>query len=453
MIQKTKQTLFLLLALSLFSHCALQQPDAEAAEGQPLLTVAMDLAMPGYFTFNGQSLGLTYDLLDAYAQSQGKKLQIVSENTPKAYRKQLTKGHLDMVATLDADNLDERQTLVPLYETSYVVLTTRRTARTLENPDSWESLRGKNTLFSQGFIHTQSCDRLLDSLPTARFTASRRNTFELLEKLINGEYDFLICEQSEAQLGCAMILNIEQIHRFDEPVPVCMILDNRRPEESRRFVSWLRGFQQTEASRDLQALYFERGIYQRIVSGGIRNRAAGALSVYDELFQRVAGEEGLDWKLLSAIAYSESKYNAYLVSPRGARGIMQIMPATAKAFHVPVEELMNPEVNVRVGAQLVRKIRQSLQFSADTPTADRNAMLLACYNGGIGHVMDARRLAEKYGANPDSWDDVAQYLRLKAQPEYAQDEVVQCGAFNGAAQTINFVNHVTRNFYAYGGKR
>lgn len=454
MIRKIKKNLFLLAALPFLTLCSRQPNAAPTAltTDESLLKVAMDLDMPGFFTFNGQSLGLTYDLLDAYAQSLGKELRIISENTPNAYRDGLAEGSLDMVGTLNSYSLNDRQTVIPLYETHYVILSTQRTARTVNNGDPLRALEGRNILLSHGFTSTQSYGRLLDSLPETHFTASSRNTFELLEKLINGRYDYLICEQSEAQLGCALIRNIQQVHRFEEAVPVCMIMDSDRPEEGRRFASWLHDFRRTEGSRELQALYFGPGIYQRIISGGIRNRAAGSISVYDELFKKVAAEEEVDWRLLSAIAYSESKYNAYLVSPRGARGLMQIMPATARAFHVEVDELMDPETNARVGARLIRRIQHSLKFSEGTSREDRNAMILASYNGGIGHVTDARRLAAKYGANPDSWSDVSHYLRLKAQPEYAEDEVVRCGTFNGAAETINFVNHASGKYYAYGGK-
>ncbi len=175
-------------------------------------------------------------------------------------------------------------------------------------------------------------------------------------------------------------------------------------------------------------------------------------SPYDTLFRQIAAEEGLDWRLLSAIAYNESRHQTHLTSPSGARGIMQIMPATARAFGFSEDALMEPQTNIRIGARLVRRIERSLKFAPGTPAGDRQSLILASYNGGIGHVLDARRLAKKYGANPDSWKDVSHYLRLKSQPEYAGDEVVTCGEFRGAAETIGFVRHVTGQYLAYGGK-
>ncbi|MCD8185169.1 MAG: transglycosylase SLT domain-containing protein [Rikenellaceae bacterium] len=174
--------------------------------------------------------------------------------------------------------------------------------------------------------------------------------------------------------------------------------------------------------------------------------------MYDDLFRKVAREAKLDWRLVSAIAFSESKYNPYLVSPRGARGLMQVMPATARAFDVPVDQLMDPEANVRVAVALIREIEKSLKFSPASSSEDRTYIMLACYNAGIGYVLDARRLAVKYGGNPDSWSEVARYLRLKAEPKYAEDPVVQCGPFKGAGETLRFVEHVMGKYYAYLGK-
>jgi membrane-bound lytic murein transglycosylase F len=181
----------------------------------------------------------------------------------------------------------------------------------------------------------------------------------------------------------------------------------------------------------------------------IQSQSARSISMYDDLFRQIAEEENLDWRLISAIAYNESRYQAHLVSPRGARGLMQVMPATARAFEVPVDELLDPETNVRAAVKLIRRIEKTLHFSPETSGNDRTNIMLACYNGGIGHVTDARRLAEKYGADPDSWSDVAHYLKLISQPQYAEDEVVSCGAFKGATETINFVNRVTGKYYAY----
>ena len=66
---------------------------------------------------------------------------------------------------------------------------------------------------------------LLDSLSrTAEVYVSSRNSFELIGALGDGRYDYLICEMSEAQLGCAFQKNVAQIYRFAEPVALSAVV-------------------------------------------------------------------------------------------------------------------------------------------------------------------------------------------------------------------------------------
>ncbi len=166
------------------------------------------------------------------------------------------------------------------------------------------------------------------------------------------------------------------------------------------------------------------------------------ISAYDALFRNICGEEGHDWRLVSAIAYHESRFRADLVSRRGARGLMQIMPSVARQFDISAERASEPEVNIRLANWLLSNIASSLDIPTDVPERDRLSILLASYNSGIGHVSDARRLARRYGEDPNSWEVVGRYLTLKADPAYYDTEEVKCGRFTGGPQTLAYVDQV-----------
>ena len=117
-----------------------------------------------------------------------------------------------------------------------------------------------------------------------------------------------------------------------------------------------------------------------------RTEIAHTISVYDELIRSVSEEEGYDWRLMSAIAYHESRFSPDIVSKRGAAGLMQIMPAVARQFNVTGDRLLDPETNVRLAAQVLSKIDAGLHFAPGTPDDDRMSIILAAYNGGIGHA-------------------------------------------------------------------
>ena len=173
------------------------------------------------------------------------------------------------------------------------------------------------------------------------------------------------------------------------------------------------------------------------------------ISRFDHLMRKVGAEEGFDWRLMSAIAYSESRFIEDLVSSQGATGIMQIRPVVARHFNIPVEELNDTETNIRLAGMLLSELDTMLRIPASTPERDRLSIILASYNAGIGHVLDARRLARAEGANPNSWDVVSMYLVKKADPAYYELDVVQCGKFTGSGQTLGYVKEVMGKYAQY----
>lgn len=173
------------------------------------------------------------------------------------------------------------------------------------------------------------------------------------------------------------------------------------------------------------------------------------ISAYDDLMQRIGEEEGQDWLLMSSIAYNESRFQNDLVSRSGAIGIMQIMPIVGKQFNVSKEDIAEPETNIRLAVKLLEKLEAMLKMPASTPQSDRISIILASYNGGIGHVFDARRLARNNGENPNSWEVVARYLRAKADPAVYESELVRNGRFTGSKQTEAYVKNVMSRYDYY----
>lgn len=173
------------------------------------------------------------------------------------------------------------------------------------------------------------------------------------------------------------------------------------------------------------------------------------ISRFDPIMRRVGDEEGQDWRLMSAIAYSESRFIENLKSSQGAKGIMQIRPVVARHFNVPVEAIDDTETNIRLAGMLLAELDTMLRMPSSTPSHDRLSIILASYNAGIGHVLDARRLARSEGANPNSWADVSRYLKLKSDPAYYELDIVQNGKFTGSGQTLHYVEEVMRKYKQY----
>ena len=173
------------------------------------------------------------------------------------------------------------------------------------------------------------------------------------------------------------------------------------------------------------------------------------ISEYDHLIRSVASGKGFDWRLISAIAMQESRFDHDVVSHAGAVGLMQVMPATARGFKVAPEQMTDPLTNVRMGVGLLEQIAQTIRFPRSIAERDRLSITLAAYNCGVGRVLDARRLAAKYGENHNSWNVVSKYLTLLCDPAYYEDPSVRTGAFRDNAQTRSFVTKVLRYYDSY----
>jgi membrane-bound lytic murein transglycosylase F len=173
------------------------------------------------------------------------------------------------------------------------------------------------------------------------------------------------------------------------------------------------------------------------------------ISEYDPVIRKVASERGYDWRLISAIAFVESRFDHDVVSYAGAVGLMQVMPSVAKGFKVSHTRMTDPLTNVEMGVSLLGQISGTLRFPPRISERDRLSITLAAYNCGVGRVLDARRLAVKYGENHNSWAVVAKYLTLLDDPIHYGDEVVRCGPFYDVAQTLGFVRNVMRHYDSY----
>ena len=441
--------LFLFFSLLILTACG-EQRQAELPE-RVRLTVAMDDDMPGYFVFGGENYGYQYDLFKAYADYRGLELQVVQGLSASERSEKLALGELDFVTALTARiAAAEAPASVPIYNTSYVLLADKSraaAARKAKHFNLSSFVGDGRVLISSGFKKSKTYGMLLDSLSSAAIYVSSRNSFEMLEALGDGQYDYLICEMSEAQLGCALSKNVEQVYTFAEPVSLSAVVSPRDEGLRQDFEAWLNRFRNSEEYAMLNYLYFEKGIVRQVVGRGLASSRAGRISAFDKLFKEICEKEGYDWRFVAAIAYNESRFNPFLVSSRGAQGLMQIMPRVARQFDVQ-GNVMDPENNVLLAVKILGKIEKSLRFAPGTSEMDRMKIVLACYNGGIGHVTDARNLARKYGANPDSWNDVSEYLTLKSDPQYARDEVVRNGRFVGR-QTLAFVRDVISRYSVY----
>jgi membrane-bound lytic murein transglycosylase F len=177
----------------------------------------------------------------------------------------------------------------------------------------------------------------------------------------------------------------------------------------------------------------------RIDAAVFQERIRTLLPEYRRLFQAAQETTGLEWCLLAAISYQESQWDPLATSETGVRGIMQITTDTAR--RLGGIDRLDPRASIEAAALYIRDLRDRLPARIKEP--DRTWLALAAFNIGVGHLEDARVVAQKQKLNPDSWSDVRKALPLLALPEYYEQ------AKNGYARggmPVAFVDRV-RAYY------
>jgi len=169
----------------------------------------------------------------------------------------------------------------------------------------------------------------------------------------------------------------------------------------------------------------------------------GSISPYDPLVRRFAGLYNFDWRLIVAQMYQESRFDPNAVSPSGARGLMQVLPGTAK--EMGFRNMKDPPASIHAGVKYLNVMQA--RWPDDLDASNRVFFALASYNAGAGHVRDARTLARQTGRNPDLWfGHVEDAMRLLSKPEYARR--AKCGFVRGQ-EPINYVRQIIARYRTY----
>ncbi len=149
------------------------------------------------------------------------------------------------------------------------------------------------------------------------------------------------------------------------------------------------------------------------------------------LFRKYGDQYSVDWLVMAAQGYQESRLDQNAKSPVGAIGIMQVMPATGEELKVGDIRLI--EANIHAGVKYMRFMID--RYFKDEPMDDMNKTLFAfaAYNAGPGRIRQLRRDAEKQGLNPNVW--------------FNHVEVI--AARKVGRETVTYVSNIFKYYIAY----
>ncbi|NLI73007.1 MAG: transglycosylase SLT domain-containing protein [Bacteroidales bacterium] len=207
---------------------------------------------------------------------------------------------------------------------------------------------------------------------------------------------------------------------------------------------WLQNESTKRIKRRLHPIYWAKNPYFAFKKVHVPE---GAISPYDDLFKEAAKRISWDWKLLAAVAYVESGFDSTAISWAGAQGVMQLMPSTALIYGVDTFDIIRPVKSIFAGTEYIKSLDMIYRKIEDEE--ERKKFILASYNAGPAHIIDAMALTEKYGKDKYIWfDNVEYYLEKLSDPEFYNDSVVKYGPFRGN-ETLRYVPYVLDTYERY----
>jgi membrane-bound lytic murein transglycosylase F len=405
-----------------------------------------------YYMYKGEPKGYEYEVLSDFADSLHLKVNIrLAENETKL-TEMLLRGEGDLIAyNIPVTNEGKEELLYcGRKEINEQVLVQRANKRDTLLKDVTE-LIGKDVWVIHDSKYYRRLKNLNDELGGGihiRIIEKDTVTVEdLIEMVSKGEIPYTLSDNDMAKLNKTYFNNIDIALKVGHLQRSSWAVRKTSLGLAAAINDWFEKNQNASQYKRIAKRYFEMS---KMPGGGPapvvgRNQ----ISPFDHLFKDYALKIGWDWRLLASISYQESRFYTDRVSWAGAAGLMGLMPKTAESFGVSLEDIYDPEQNIRAAAGYIKNLNRS--FSSIEDEDERIKFILASYNAGPGHIFDARALSEKYGKDPERWDDVEEYLKLKKLPEYYNDPVCKSGYFRGT-ETLNYVKDVFERWHHYQEK-
>ena len=395
-----------------------------------------------FYIYQGISRGFHYDLAKDFADYLMVNLQIIEiNNNPDTAIHHLQNEKYDLLAismTSTPDREEKLRFCHPFFKTNEVLVQNKN-----HSPiGNLKNLDGKEIFIPKNFpAYKKTLEQLEDSLNIKIHIREVDQIFneDLLHLVETGVIHYTVVDENIARASSFSMKNLDFTTKLKNDISVSWVSNKKADLLIDEINRWLQKIRQEGKLQYLYKRYFNNS------KTTIGNKSKyillreGKISPYDELLKKESKRLGWDWRLLAAIVFSESQFNPEAESQFGAYGLMQIIPETAEHFHV--FDYFRPDSNIHAGVSYLKYLDKYLTSYIADPQ-ERIKFILASYNAGPGHILDAIRLTKKYGKNPYLWENnVDFYMRHKNEKQYYQDSLAKNGYCNGP-QTYHYVRRV-----------
>lgn len=395
--------------------CSQPPPLIEQVHALGILKVATRNSPTAYYLGVDGPLGPEYELAAGFAQRLGVELDLRVVPSATAAIEEVRRNRVHLAAAGIVANEARRESLAfgPVYQriSQHVVHHARR-----RRPASAAELVGMRLEVLAGSTHAAALAALAAQYPGLAFTeVAGVDQLELLDRVSNGTIDATVANSTDFRIGRHLHPQLRQGFEIATAQEVAWALSPRDRSLDAEVAAY---FAELESQGRLAAIldryYAEAEDFDYLDSVNFLRHVHERLPGLRPYFEEAAAQTGLDWRLIAAVGYQESKWDPKAVSRTGVRGLMMLTADTAR--RVGVADREDARQSILGGARYLVEVRSKIPERIADP--DRMWLALAGYNVGFGHLEDARILTQRHGRSPDSWDDVRAHLPLLAQERW-----------------------------------
>lgn len=372
------------------------------------ITVATRLGPATYHPSPNGLSGIEHDLAQLFAQRLGVRVNFLVCDSVAETFKAVEEGRADVAAAGLAVTAEREQQV--RFASAYRTVTEQVIYREgMSKPRDLADLAEGIFEVSDGGSHLVTLKRLQSEHPELQWRVSDgQSTAQLLYLVHSGLIDYTAATSDQTQL----------MRRYLPQLRVAFDLGTRRSlawafaksTDNSLYdhaVAFFNDIQRDKTLDQLNERYYDNALILRQVDDQpFRQHVHDRLPRYRHLFHQAAARYGLDWRLLAAIAYQESRWDPKATSPTGVRGMMMLTEDTAKSLNV--KNRLDARDSIMGGAYYVSQEREKM--SARIAEPDRTWLALVAYNAGPTMLEKARHLARRKGHKPDRWLSVKKVL-------------------------------------------
>lgn len=395
-----------------------------------------------YFQDRNGETGFEYELVKRFADDLGVKLQIETADNLDDLFSQLGQPNGPVLAAAGLVSSEQRKNQAR-FSHAYLDVTPQviyRNGKT--RPTNAAGLVGKRILVLKGSSHAEQLAELKKQYPGLEYEESDQvEVVDLLRMVDEGQIDLTLVDSNELAMNQVYFPNVRVAFDLgdarDQRWAVAAGEDNSLLNEINAFLDKV---QKNGTLQRLKDRYYGHvDVLGYVGAYTFAQHLQERLPRFEKHFRNSAKQEQVDWRLLAAIGYQESMWQAEVTSKTGVRGLMMLTQRTAQAMGV--SNRLDPVQSIRGGAKYFMHVKEELDDSIKEP--DRTWFALAAYNVGGGHLDDARKMAEREGLNPNKWLDVKKMLPRLSQKKYYSK--TKYGYARGG-EPVHFVANIRRYY-------